>query len=502
MKPSIYFRADGGTSIGMGHIVRCLALAEMLKEDFQIVFSLQKPDINTVAMLIDTSDWITHLRKTNNYIKEAISIADTLSSNDIVVLDGYNFNTQYQQIIKNSGFKLVCIDDLHAWHQVADVVINHAEGVAESDYSAESYTKFCLGLNYVLLRPAFLKPKTTLRRITSVKKVFISMGAADINNITQKFTEALIQIKGIEEIHLMLGAINPNLGSIDKLIAENKHVNIIKHFNISAEELATLLKNCDVSICPASSISLESSAIGIGLVSGYTAVNQLGILNGLINHNAAISFGDMNLLSDAEIKNKFESIANNPEQLNEIISNQSKMIDGKSPERLRMVFKNLSGKKKNVDVHFRFAEEKDTDLYFNWANDDAVRANSFNQEPIVYENHVKWFHTKLKSEECFFYLFLSQENKPAGQVRIDKIGDEVIIGISVDKEFRGYSLGAKMLVMACDDYLKKQPRATIIAYIKKENTDSLNIFVKAGFSNIVEVMEHNSESYKLTKKLS
>ena len=352
MKPSIYFRADGGTSIGMGHIVRCLALAEMLKEDFQIVFSLQKPDINTVAMLIDTSDWITHLRKTNNYIKEAISIADTLSSNDIVVLDGYNFNTQYQQIIKNSGCKLVCIDDLHAWHQVADVVINHAEGVAESDYSAESYTKFCLGLNYVLLRPAFLKPKTTLRRITSVKKVFISMGAADINNITQKFTEALIQIKGIEEIHLMLGAINPNLGSIDKLIAENKHVNIIKHFNISAEELATLLKNCDVSICPASSISLESSAIGIGLVSGYTAVNQLGILNGLINHNAAISFGDMNLLSDAEIKNKFESIANNPEQLNEIISNQSKMIDGKSPERLRMVFKNLSGKKKNVDVHF------------------------------------------------------------------------------------------------------------------------------------------------------
>ena len=502
MKPSIYFRADGGTSIGMGHIVRCLALAEMLKDDFDITFCYQKTDKNVDDLISGSIKKTMFLDKTDDLKSDAERFCANLNHKDIVVLDGYNFGTEYQQTIKNKGCKLVCIDDLHACHQVADIVINHADGVAESDYSAESYTKFCLGLDYVLLRPAFLNPKTTLRRITSVKKVFISMGAADINNITQKFTEALIQIKGIEEIHLMLGAINPNLGSIDKLIAENKHVKIIKHFNISADELATLLENCDVSICPASSISLESSAIGIGLVSGFTAANQLGILNGLVNHKAAISFGDMNLLSVAEIKNKFETIVNNPEQLNDLVLNQSKMIDGKSPERLRKVFKNLSRKKKNVDLHFRFAEEKDTDLYFNWANDETVRSNSYNQEPIVYENHVKWFHSKLKSEECFFYLLLSQENKPAGQVRIDKSGDEVIIGISVDKDFRGYSLGAKMLIMACDDYLKKQPHATIVAYIKKENTASLNIFVKAGFTDIMEVTEHNSESYKLTKKIA
>ena len=502
MKPIIDFRVDGGTSIGMGHIVRCIALAEMLKDDFAISFTMQKPNDNVKELINSLANYLLYLKETSDYNEEALTYSRNLNESDIIVLDGYNFDTKYQQAIKNKGCKLVCIDDLHAWHQLADVIINHADGVSQSDYSAESYTKFCLGLDYVLLRPPFLVPKTSVRKITSVKKVFISMGAADVNNITQKFTEALIQIKGIEEIHLMLGAINPNLKSIANLIKENKHINIKQHFDISATELANLLSKCDVSICPASSISLESCAIGIGLVSGYTAANQLGNLSGMENHKTLINFGDMNLLSIIEIKNKFENIVNNPDKLNELIKNQSKMIDGKSPERLRKVFKGLAEKKKNIELHFRFANEKDTDLYFNWANDETVRVNSYNQEPIVFKNHVKWFHSKLESKDCFFYLFLSQENKPAGQVRIDKSIDEVVTGISVDDRFRGYSLGAKMLIMACDDYLKKHPKAIIAAYIKKENTASLNIFLKAGFSNIVNVTEHNSESYKLTKKLS
>ena len=154
-----------------------------------------------------------------------------------------------------------------------------------------------------------------------------------------------------------------------------------------------------------------------------------------------------------------------------------------------------------MNLHFRFANENDSKLYFDWANDELVRENSFNKEPILHENHVKWFQSKLQSKDCFFYLFLNDENKPVGQVRIDKGGDEIIIGISIDKNFRGQSLGGILLEMASDDYLSKHPTATILAYIKKENTASLNIFMKAGFTNKETVIAHNSESYKLYKTL-
>jgi len=500
MKPTIVIRADGGTSMGMGHIVRCLALAEMLKDDFLIFFAIQQPDESTRKLIEAVTIQIEEMPITTDYAAEAIAFTNTLTKEEIVILDGYHFNTEYQQAIKNKGCTLVCIDDLHAWHQLADVVINHAEGIDKSMYSAEPYTKFCLGLDFVLLRQPFLQIKSETRKIHSVKKIFISMGAADINNITQKFTEALIHTQGIEEIHLMLGAINPHLSKLEQLIEENKKVKIVKHFNISASELADLLRQCDVSICPASSISLESCAIGIGLISGHTANNQLGILSGLIKHKAAINFGDFNSLSFDEIKDKLNGVVQEPQELNELVNNQWRMIDGKSKERLSGLFHQLIHIANQDNLHFRFANVMDTNLYFEWANDDAVRANSFNQEPIPYDNHVEWFHSKFESPECFFYLFLSKHNLPVGQIRIDKSGDEIIIGISIDKHFRGLSLGSKMLKMACDDYLEKYPNREIVAYIKKENLASISIFMNAGFSDKQEVIAHNMDSYKLTKK--
>lgn len=497
MKPNIIIRADGDTSIGMGHIVRCIALADMLKNDFNIVFAIQKPVESVIKTIHTITQMIIHLPQTDDYTADAINFTTYLNTSDIVILDGYNFKTEYQKSIKNKGCKLVCIDDLHAWHQYADVVINHAEGIQPSVYSTEDYTQLYLGLNYVLLRSPFLNVNNPDRKLNSIKKVFISMGASDIANNSGKFTQALIGMPGIEEIHLMLGSINPNLNVIKKLIDTNKQVKIIPHFDISAEELRALLQQCDVAICPASSISLECCATGIGLISGYTAENQLGILNGLIKHKTLVNFGDINQLSNIDIQTKFKSLIQQPEIFNDLIANQKQMIDGKSPERLLNVFKNSV---KAEQLQFRFAKEPDTDLYFKWANDKTVRENSYNTNAVVYEDHVKWFKSKLESPDCSFYLFFDTANAPVGQVRIDKSKNEVVIGISIDEAFRGKSMGITMLEKATNDYLQKHPAATIVAYIKVENKASYSIFKKAGFANEEIVMEQGIKSYKLYKK--
>src|SRR6185369_5255747 len=101
-----------------------------------------------------------------------------------VVLDGYHFTIEYQQAIISSGYWLLCIDDLHAWKQLADVVINYAEGIRKEDYDAVDYTEFFLGLNHVLLRPEFLEPRNA-RQINKAENLFISMGAADSTNLTE-----------------------------------------------------------------------------------------------------------------------------------------------------------------------------------------------------------------------------------------------------------------------------------------------------------------------------
>lgn len=496
MKPKIVIRADGGTSIGMGHVIRCIALADMLKNDFNLAFAIQESKERVIKNIHSVTETILHLPLSDDYNQDAINFSQFLEPTDIVVLDGYNFKTKYQQTIKDKGCKLVVIDDLHNWDHVADAIINHAIGINENVYSKAESTKLYLGSEYALLRKPFLTASTETKKISAVKKVFISMGAADVNNLTQKFIEAIIQVKGIEEIHLMLGSINPNLASIDELIENNKQIKIIKHFEISAEQLAQLLKICDLAICPASSISLESCAIGIGLISGYTAENQKGILQGLKDKNSIIDLGDLNAIKSEKIISEIKKIAEMPNQLNELIQNQKILIDGKSPQRLLNIFKGMVTEK----IHFRFAKESDTDLYYKWSNDSVVRNNSYNQDEITYESHVKWFNSKLQSPVCFFYLFLNEENQPIGQVRIDNNGKETVIGISIDEQFRGKKLGSILIQMASDNYLKNHSSENIVAYIKQENSASYNSFTKAGFGKEEIVTEKGIKSCKLFKK--
>lgn len=154
------------------------------------------------------------------------------------------------------------------------------------------------------------------------------------------------------------------------------------------------------------------------------------------------------------------------------------------------------------NLKMRFAKTSDVDLYYNWANDKLVRQSSYNSSEIDYEQHVTWFTNKLRSSDCFFYLFSDEENIPAGQVRIDRSNDEIVIGISIDERYRGQGLGVQMLNLACSDYLSKYPEREIIAYIKEDNTASFKQFTKAGFSQAEKVVINGSNSYRLKRSIT
>ena len=220
---NIVFRVDCSSQTGMGHLVRCIALAEMLKNTSTIYFALQEPTENIISKFIHVANHVIVLPVTKDYKLDAENLIKQTSASDIIVLDGYFFDADYQLKIKNSGCKLVYIDDLISWHQYADVIINHAEGIDESRYLKEEYTHLYLGLKYAMLRNSFLKVKCNESNNSIITKVFVSMGAADITNLTYRYTKALLQIKTIEEIHLMVSSVNPHISSIEELIKSNSN---------------------------------------------------------------------------------------------------------------------------------------------------------------------------------------------------------------------------------------------------------------------------------------
>jgi UDP-2,4-diacetamido-2,4,6-trideoxy-beta-L-altropyranose hydrolase len=272
-KRKIYFRADGSPQIGLGHITRSLALADMLKNDFEIIVVIQQPTEAVKQQILEVTAAIVALPQTTLYTAEAHWLAQNyLKNEDIVVLDGYNFQTDYQAVIKDTGAKLVCIDDIFSYHFLADVIINHSGGITPAQYRAESYTKFCLGLDYALLRKPFLEAAQQARKIEKIHKVFICFGGSDSSNFTEQVLQVCIASQLFEQLYVVVGSAYVHERSLEILASEHKNVFLYK--NLDASRLCAVMQQCELAIVPASSIAYECLAVGLCLVVGYYVENQ------------------------------------------------------------------------------------------------------------------------------------------------------------------------------------------------------------------------------------
>lgn len=80
----VYFRADAGVAIGYGHFIRSLALADMLKDDFNCIFFTCHPTAYQVSEMEKVCSFIT-LQEETHYGK----FLSYLQGDEIVVLDNY-----------------------------------------------------------------------------------------------------------------------------------------------------------------------------------------------------------------------------------------------------------------------------------------------------------------------------------------------------------------------------------------------------------------------------
>lgn len=156
----------------------------------------------------------------------------------------------------------------------------------------------------------------------------------------------------------------------------------------------------------------------------------------------------------------------------------------------------------NDHISYRRPTGDDVELYYNWANDPTVRSNSYASETIPYENHVNWFNLKLKDENCYMFLFQNHDNQNIGQVRIQKTdATSAIIGISTDENHRGKGYATKMIAIASDAFLAKNPEICISAYIKLNNPASSKAFEKAGYSMLEMLQYEKVDSFHYIKRL-
>jgi UDP-2,4-diacetamido-2,4,6-trideoxy-beta-L-altropyranose hydrolase len=273
-KAMFYIRADGNSHIGMGHIMRCLSIAEASYsgENIKPVFILAEDDCK--KMVNDRGFESIVLNTDYRDMESELSLmAGILNKDDIILVDSYQVTINYYRKLRKLC-KTACLEDMGYSYPV-DILINYnIYGVLLADKyknnSDKEITpkKVLLGLEYMPLREAF---RTGLdydirEKITDV---MITTGGSDPLYAAGAILE---KVKSIREItfHAVSGPFNENA---DRLKSEyGGLVNVVVHENI--KDMKSLMKSCDVVITATGSTIYEVSALGVPMICFYFAENQ------------------------------------------------------------------------------------------------------------------------------------------------------------------------------------------------------------------------------------
>ncbi|GAA0366900.1 hypothetical protein GCM10009092_34070 [Bowmanella denitrificans] len=217
---------DGHSQMGLGHLMRCLALAQHLQaEDIDVTFAVLP---GTVPFCRARHDWVGAVLTIPEGLTQQDEIAwlnqqPAFQQADIVVLDGYQFNEIYRQALKQTGCQLALFDDNNNSGMLhADLVINGAANAEQLGYNLSAPgAKYCLGEKFRVLRREFTYAETSWAKRNSL---LITMGGSDPANLTLPLLKALDSAGADMPIRVITGAAYPWLGQLQAFWAKTNLV--------------------------------------------------------------------------------------------------------------------------------------------------------------------------------------------------------------------------------------------------------------------------------------
>jgi len=351
----IVFRTDASLQIGTGHVMRCLTLAEVLRESgAQCKFICREHPGNLIDLIRQRGFLVTVLSLTIESAviplkinEEQPSYASWLgvdfstdanqTKGDIVetradwlIVDHYALDYRWEQILRPVCSQLMVIDDLANRVHDCDLLLDQNLGRSKQDYS-NLVPKSCivlLGPKYALLRPEFaiLRGKSLRRRsIPQLKKLLISMGGVDQLNATSRVLESMSKyhLPADLKITVVMGSHAPWLEQVQYLSQKMPVPTIVK---CNIENMAQVMAHTDLAIGGAGTTSWERCCMGLPSMVCNIADNQIFIANALQAVGAAKIF----FINDQKtmFNSHFAELVDNPNEILKMSACAANVTDG------------------------------------------------------------------------------------------------------------------------------------------------------------------------------
>jgi UDP-2,4-diacetamido-2,4,6-trideoxy-beta-L-altropyranose hydrolase len=243
-----------------------------------------------------------------------------------VVADGYRFAPDYVRKLKAAGLRVLFLDDDGRFDfYAADVVLNQNITASSAMYDKrEPFTRLLLGSEYALLRPEFLAEPRDREYPPTVRKILVTMGGSDSENVTGKVLLALLKIDANFEARIVVGSGNPWQDELRVLVA--KRVGFQLESNPA--NMASLMRWADVAISGAGSTCWELAYLGLPAILITLSQDQQEIARGLAENEVAVSVGGHASLSETRISEALLSLLSDSGRRRAMSERGRKLVDG------------------------------------------------------------------------------------------------------------------------------------------------------------------------------
>lgn len=330
----LIFRADGNPAIGLGHLSRVFALAEMLQHMGEPVLLTRKDTQPESRKAFLARGRVIEFEGEDEWpIYQQL-----IRSSDIVILDGYSFNDQYRLELRKLTRSLVVVDDLIEGYYHADLIINHGVLPSLATYQAEPQTRICAGFSYCMLRREFREATGRVPGEAMDNEVLICMGGADPMGITFRILMACQSMDAITRIRIVTGNAFQETARL-RTEADRSRIPVEWIQGATAQGMVDQMSTASLLITTASTVAMEACCVGGRLLVGTVAANQKNLYRSLLESGCAQGVGEWGTCSIEEIRNAVRSLFAVPRK--ECMAIQRAHFDGRSEQRITNEFRFL-----------------------------------------------------------------------------------------------------------------------------------------------------------------
>jgi UDP-2,4-diacetamido-2,4,6-trideoxy-beta-L-altropyranose hydrolase len=498
---SVVFRADASRVMGTGHVMRCLTLADALavagarcrfvtranpghlgdlirrRGHDVVLLPVPVPVPATPAGDLAHAAWLGVDQRSDSS-ETAAAIAD--DAPDWIVVDHYALDHRWETSLRGPGRRIMAIDDLADRVHDCDLLLDQnvmADAEHRYDGLVPASCGRMIGPRFALLQPAYAERHAGMApRTGPVRRILVSFGGGDVAAITAKALAGVIPLlDGSFSIDVVINGALPSAETIRALVAGESGVVLHE----SPPGLAPLIAAADLAIGAAGSTALERCCLGLPSIVVTLAANQRPGAEEMHRLGLVEWLGDEGEVDSGQI-GAAVAAALRAGDVSERSRRCLELLDGRGTATVAGFL--LLGPSTSLTA--RRAIAADEALLLQWANDPAVRANSFNSATIDPDSHHRWFRGRLDAVDDFrLFMVVAHGSLPIAQVRFDRIDQGWLINYSLDARARSRGLGAACLetaIKACDP----RHESRFLGMVKAENVASTRVFEQLRFELI------------------